>query len=273
MPLTDSVGKVFFRELIGFVHLYSHYNSDMEKETVNPYKHLNSGKKTQVALMFNNIAKRYDFLNHLLSLGIDKLWRKKAINLLKQHRPKQILDIATGTGDFAIEALNLKPEKIVGVDISAGMLKVGKEKIKKKNLEDIIVLKEGDSENLGFQDNSFDATIVAFGVRNFENLDAGLAEINRVVRPGGHALILEFSKPKVFPIKQLYDFYFKRLLPFVGNKISSDSSAYSYLPESVYAFPDREAFVERLEKAGFVNNTFFPLTFGVATIYVAEVKA
>ena len=245
----------------------------MEKETINPYKHLNSSKKAQVALMFNNIAKRYDFLNHFLSLGIDKLWRRRAINLLKPHHPKRILDMATGTGDFAIEALRLKPEKVVGIDISVGMLKVGREKIQRKKLEDLILLKEGDSENLECQDNSFDATICAFGVRNFENLDSGLAEICRVIRPGGHVVILEFSKPKVFPVKQIYDFYFKNLLPVVGNKISSDSSAYDYLPESVYAFPDREAFIERMEKAGFVNNKFITLTFGIATIYFGEVKA
>lgn len=245
----------------------------MEKETVNPYKHLDSSKKTQVALMFNNIAKHYDFLNHFLSMGIDKLWRRKAINLLKPYAPKSILDIATGTGDFAIEALRLKPEKVVGVDISVGMLKVADEKIKKKKLEALIEVQEGDSEKLNFADASFDASTAAFGVRNFENLDAGLAEIFRVLKPGGNAIILEFSKPKSFPIKQIYDFYFKRLLPVLGNKISSDSSAYSYLPESVYAFPDREAFLERLKKAGFAQSSFIPLTFGIACIYIAQKQA
>lgn len=242
----------------------------MAEETINPYKQLNSSKKTQIALMFNNIAKRYDFLNHFLSVGIDKLWRRKAINLLKPYAPKRILDIATGTGDFAIEALRLNPDKVVGMDISVGMLKVGKEKIKKKKLEDIIFLKEGDSENIDLPDNSFDATIVAFGVRNFENLDKGLEEINRVIKPKGRVVILEFSKPKAFPVKQVYDLYFKKLLPLFGKLISSDTSAYTYLPESVYAFPDRELFIQHMEKAGFTDCQQHSLTFGIASIYTGQ---
>ncbi|MCL4170724.1 UNVERIFIED_CONTAM: hypothetical protein GTU68_012394, partial [Idotea baltica] len=183
--------------------------------------------------MFNNISPKYDLLNHLLSLGIDIRWRKKAIKLLKPSSPKTILDVATGTADFAIEALSLKPEKVIGVDISDGMLEVGKEKIKKKGLTETISLENGDSENLRFTDNTFDAVIVAFGVRNFENLENGLANMHRVLKTGGKVVILEFSKPTAFPFKQLYNFYFKSILPVIGNGVSKDNSAYTYLPESV----------------------------------------
>lgn len=235
---------------------------------VNPYKELDKGKKAQVALMFNNIARKYDFLNHVLSMGIDKLWRKKAVKLLKPLQPKRILDIATGTGDFALANLKLNPDKVVGIDISTEMLAVGREKIAKKNLSDKIELFEGDSENIQFEDNSFDAITVAFGVRNFENLEKGLKEMNRVVRPGGKVVILEFSKPRNFPIKQIYNFYFFRILPFWGKMVSKDSSAYTYLPESVDAFPDGADFLKIYNECGFIDTKQIKLSFGIASIYI-----
>lgn len=235
---------------------------------VNPYKELDKGKKAQVALMFNNIARKYDFLNHVLSMGIDKLWRKKAVKLLKPLQPKRILDIATGTGDFALANLKLNPDKVVGIDISTEMLAVGREKIAKKNLSDKIELFEGDSENIQFEDNSFDAITVAFGVRNFENLEKGLKEMNRVVRPGGKVVILEFSKPRNFPIKQIYNFYFFRILPFWGKMVSKDSSAYTYLPESVDAFPDGTDFLKIYNECGFIDTKQIKLSFGIASIYI-----
>jgi demethylmenaquinone methyltransferase/2-methoxy-6-polyprenyl-1,4-benzoquinol methylase len=238
--------------------------------TVLPYKSENAGKKEQVARMFDNISGKYDFLNHFLSLGIDILWRKKAIKLLKPENPKLILDVATGTGDFALEALSLNPDKIIGVDISEGMVKVGLEKIKKLNLSHKIELQIGDSEKLNFKDNTFDAVIVSFGVRNFENLDQGLADIFRVLKTGGTAVILEFSKPKAFPVKQIYNFYFKYILPLLGKLISKDNSAYTYLPESVQAFPDGNKFLEYYKNAGFKETKWISLTFGVSSIYIGK---
>ena len=238
--------------------------------TVIPYKKNSESKKEQVATMFNNISKKYDFLNHFLSLGIDILWRKKAIGLLKESEPKQILDIATGTGDFAIAALELNPEKVTGIDISKGMLSVGQHKIKKKGLQDRIELKLGDSENLEFHSNTFDAYTAGFGVRNFENLEKGLTEMLRVLKPNGTAIILEFSKPKAFPIKQIYNFYFNSMLPGIGKKVSKDSSAYTYLPESVEAFPDGEQFIQILSKVGYNNIEEIRLLFGIASIYKAR---
>jgi demethylmenaquinone methyltransferase/2-methoxy-6-polyprenyl-1,4-benzoquinol methylase len=235
--------------------------------TVIPYKDNSESKKEQVATMFNNISKKYDFLNHFLSLGIDILWRKKAIKLLQESQPKQILDIATGTGDFAIEALKLNPKKVTGIDISEGMLSVGKEKIKKKGLQDLIELKLGDSENLEFHSNTFDAYTAAFGVRNFENLEKGLTEMLRVLKPGGTSIILEFSKPTAFPVKQLYNFYFNYMLPGIGKLVSKDSSAYTYLPESVEAFPDGNKFVSILAKVGYKDIKEIRLMFGIASIY------
>lgn len=237
--------------------------------SVTPYN-TSAGKKEQVAEMFNNISHRYDFLNHFLSMGIDVLWRKKAISYLKKEQPKLILDIATGTGDLAIEALSLNPEKVTGVDISEGMLAVGREKLKRKNLEDKIELKLGDSEKLAFEDNKFDAITVGFGVRNFENLEKGLADIFRVLKPGGTFVVLEFSKPETFPVKQLYNFYFNSILPIFGKVISKDNSAYTYLPESVKSFPDGENFTRLLTKTGFSATKMKPLTFGIATIYVGK---
>ena len=237
--------------------------------TVIPYKENTDTKKEQVATMFNNISKKYDFLNHFLSLGIDIIWRKKAIRLLKKTQPQQILDIATGTGDFAIAALKLKPTKIIGIDISEGMLSIGQKKIIEKGWQDIIELKLGDSENLAFNDNTFDAYTVGFGVRNFENLEKGLTEMLRVLKPNGTAIILEFSKPKVFPIKQLYHFYFNNMLPSIGKLVSKDNNAYTYLPESVNAFPDGEKFLTILTKIGYQKPVAIKLMFGIASIYKA----
>ena len=232
-----------------------------------PYKDKNTSKKEQIAAMFNSISGKYDFLNHFLSLGIDILWRKRAVRLLTKHQPQLILDIATGTGDFAIEALSLKPKKIIGVDISEGMLSVGREKLIKKNLTDKIELISGDSEVLPFEDNFFDAVIVSFGVRNFENLEKGLSDMLRVLKPGGKVVILEFSKPKSFPFKQLYKFYFQWILPKIGKLISKNHAAYTYLPDSVEAFPDGDDFLNILNKIGFQKNQCTPLTLGISSIY------
>lgn len=235
--------------------------------TVLPYKEKDTAKKEQVAEMFNNISGKYDFLNHFLSLGIDILWRKKAIKLLKKDKPKLILDIATGTGDFAIEALALNPDQVIGVDISEGMLEMGRKKMKKRGLDNKIELRLGDSEGLLFEDNKFDAIIVSFGVRNFENLEKGLADMCRVLKPGGKVVVLEFSRPKRFPFKQIYNFYFKAILPKIGRLISKDSAAYTYLPESVGAFPDGDNFLKVLQKVGFKETKCKPLTFGISSIY------
>ncbi|MFK7900422.1 MAG: bifunctional demethylmenaquinone methyltransferase/2-methoxy-6-polyprenyl-1,4-benzoquinol methylase UbiE [Cyclobacteriaceae bacterium] len=239
-------------------------------ETVVPYKDKNSSKKEQVAEMFDNISPKYDLLNHVLSAGIDIQWRKKAIKILKKENPKTVLDIATGTADFAIAATKVGPEKIVGIDISQGMLDVGQVKIEQKKLDHIIELRLGDSENLPFEDNKFDAAIVAFGVRNFENLSKGLEEINRVLKENGKLIVLEFSKPKSFPFKQLYNFYFKYILPVVGKLISKDNAAYTYLPESVNAFPEGKQFLEILGNAGFKTTEWKPLTFGISSIYTGR---
>jgi demethylmenaquinone methyltransferase/2-methoxy-6-polyprenyl-1,4-benzoquinol methylase len=239
-------------------------------QIVTPYKDQTTSKKEQVATMFNNIAPKYDFLNQLLSLGIHKGWRRKSIALLKAQQPKTILDIATGTGDFAIEAMKLNPDKVIGVDISEGMLKLGVEKINKLGLQNKIELKLGDSENLAFSDNSFDAITVGFGVRNFENLEKGIKDIYRVLNPNGMLVILEFSKPQSFPVKQVYHFYFKYVTPFIGKLFSKDNSAYAYLPESVNAFPSTEKFLNLLSDTGFKEAKAIPVTFGIASIYVAK---
>ena len=235
--------------------------------SVVPYKDAQESKKSQVAQMFNSIAGKYDFLNHFLSAGIDIYWRKQAVKIMGQNKPALLLDIATGTGDFAIEALQLNPEKVIGVDISEGMLAVGQEKIKKKNLTGKIELQLGDSENLTFADNTFDGTMAAFGVRNFENLNQGLSEMYRVLKPGGRIVVLEFSKPQGFPFKQVYNFYFKQILPVFGKLISKDQAAYTYLPESVQAFPDGADFINILKQVGFKNTQWHSLTFGISSIY------
>ena len=244
----------------------------MSKE-IKPYKKDDLSKKEQVALMFDNISPKYDLLNHLLSLGIDIQWRKKAIKLLSSTKPQTILDVATGTADFAIQSLSLKPKNVIGVDISDGMLEIGRQKIKKKNLDHVITLENGDSENLRFEDNNFDAVIVAFGVRNFENLENGLLNMNRVLKKDGKVIILEFSKPTSFPFKQMYNFYFKSILPIIGNVISKDNSAYTYLPESVQAFPQGAKFLEILKKTGFNQTECIQLTFGICSIYTGVKQA
>ncbi len=247
--------------------LVATYLCSMAK-TVIPYKDSKSSKKEQVAKMFNNISGTYDFLNHFLSLGIDIIWRKKAIKELLADRPKLILDVATGTGDFAFEAIStLKPDNIIGVDISRGMLDVAEQKIKKRDLSHIFEVRLGDSERLLFEDNTFDAVTVAYGVRNFENLEKGLSDIYRVLKPGAKAVILEFSQPKRFPIKQLYNFYFNYITPAIGKMFSKDNSAYAYLPESVAAFPDGEKFTKLMQQVGFKQPKCRPLAFGICSIY------
>ncbi len=231
----------------------------------------NLSKKAQVAEMFNNIAGRYDFLNHFLSMGIDKGWRKKAIAEVAQIKPQAILDVATGTGDMAIAAAKtIKPKKITGVDISEGMLEVGRKKIAELNLQQTISLNTGDSEAMPFATGEFDAVMCAYGVRNFEHLEAGLSEMCRVLRAGGKVVILEFSHPTRPGIKQLYQFYFRYILPTLGKLVSKHSKAYTYLPESVMAFPEGNRFCEILQQCGFKNAKARALTFGVTTLYTAE---
>ncbi len=226
-------------------------------------------KKKLVEDMFNDIAPRYDFLNHFLSLGIDKLWRKKLRKLLENKKPELILDVATGTGDLAIELSKIMDCKIIGVDIAGEMLEVGHKKIIKKGLEDRISLNLGDSESLAFESNHFDAITVAFGVRNFENLNTGLKEMLRVMKPNGTVAILEFSKPKSFPFKSIYNFYFSYILPGFGKLISKHDNAYTYLPESVKQFPEDEAFLMEMRHAGFSSPSQQRLSFGIATLYAA----
>lgn len=237
---------------------------------VKPYEQPD-GKKQQVSRMFNTIAPYYDLLNHLLSLGIDRSWRKRMINELRADKPTYLLDVATGTADVALEiAHQLQPEKIIGVDIAREMLDIGRTKIAKKNLQHLIELQEGDSENLPFADDTFDAITVAFGVRNFENLQKGLREMARVLRPGGRLVVLEFSQPTLFPFKQLFHFYFKNILPTIGRFTSKDPKAYRYLYESVQAFPDGERFMAELQQAGLKAEKNIPLTLGISSIYIGR---
>jgi demethylmenaquinone methyltransferase/2-methoxy-6-polyprenyl-1,4-benzoquinol methylase len=220
--------------------------------------------------MFDNISSNYDFLNHFLSFGIDNIWRKKTIKIVAQNNPKLILDVATGTGDLAFAAQKkINPDKIIGLDLSNGMLEVGRKKIKKRKLDNKLDFIQGDSENLPFDNNFFDAVMVSFGVRNFENLNKGLSEIYRVLKKNGKIVVLEFSKPKTFPIKQSYHFYSKFILPTFGSLISKDKSAYHYLPESVAAFPEGEDFLNQLNKVGFSSLFQKKLTGGISTIYSA----
>jgi demethylmenaquinone methyltransferase/2-methoxy-6-polyprenyl-1,4-benzoquinol methylase len=238
----------------------------MKHDKITPYQ-TSDTKKEQVARMFDNISAKYDFLNHFFSAGIDKRWRKKAIKQLQEIAPKQILDVATGTGDFAFEAMKLNPEKVTGIDISDGMLEIGRKKIAKRGLGEKIEFLNADSENLPFGDESFDAVMVSFGVRNFQNLKPGLAELHRVLRKGGKLVILEFSKPKGFPLRQIYFAYFKLIMPTVGKIVSKDKSAYSYLPQSVLAFPEGEEFEGILNETGFNSIDTLPVTGGIASIY------
>ncbi|MCT4562076.1 MAG: bifunctional demethylmenaquinone methyltransferase/2-methoxy-6-polyprenyl-1,4-benzoquinol methylase UbiE [Crocinitomicaceae bacterium] len=242
----------------------------MERKEVKPYGSEEQTKKQEVEKMFDNISSKYDFLNHFLSLGIDKIWRKKAVRELKPIQPKRILDIATGTGDFAIASTKLNPSEIVGLDLSAGMLEVGRVKMKEKGLDQLISMVQGDSENLPFDTDYFDGLTVGFGVRNFENLEKGLGEMLRVVRPGGRLVILEFSKPKKFPIKQAFGFYSRYIIPFLGKTISKDDKAYAYLPESVAAFPEGQDFLNILQKVGYKNVSAKLVSGGIATIYTGD---
>lgn len=220
--------------------------------------------------MFDKIAKSYDLLNHLLSFGIDKRWRKKAVKILNQDKPQRVLDVATGTGDFAFTISKSGVPEVVGVDLSEQMVNVAKRKFKENFAEKNIHFQIADAENLPFEENYFDATTVAFGVRNYETLDIGLKELYRVIKPGGKAIIIEFSKPRLFPFKQIYNFYFKYFVPFIGGIISKDRKAYQYLYDSVDNFPYGKNFIARLDRAGFQNNKSIPLTFGIASIYLAN---
>jgi demethylmenaquinone methyltransferase/2-methoxy-6-polyprenyl-1,4-benzoquinol methylase len=236
---------------------------------VKPYKNSVLSKKEQVTNMFDTISKEYDSLNRIISFGIDVKWRKKVVDIVAKHHPETILDIATGTGDLAINLTKTNASKIIGLDISEGMLNVGRKKIAKKKLETTIEMVIGDSENLTFADNSFDAITVAFGIRNFENLEKGLSEILRVLKPNGIFVILETSIPTKTPFKQGYKFYTKSILPIIGKLFSRDKLAYSYLCESASVFPYGEALNNILHKTGFTSAKALPQTFGVATIYKA----
>lgn len=227
-------------------------------------------QSVDVRQMFNDIAPKYDFLNHFLSAGSDKRWRKKTISMLRPYTPKQILDIATGTGDLALEGLSLNPEHITGIDISEEMMKIAEKKILLKKAQDKITFLKAGSENLPFPDNTFDAVTVAFGVRNFYNLEKGLSEIYRVIKTGGAAAILEFSVPASFPMKQAYMLYFKRILPLIGKTVSKNSMAYSYLPKTVLSFPQGKTFCAILEKQGFSKTSFIKLSSGICSVYLAE---
>lgn len=237
---------------------------------VNPYKNSDLGKKEQVTKMFDTISKDYDGLNRVISFGIDIKWRKRVVEIVKKQQPKTILDIATGTGDLAINLAETSAEEIVGLDISPGMLEVGKEKVKAKQLDNRVKMIIGDSENMPFEDNTFDAITVAFGVRNFETLENGLKDILRVLKPGGTFVILETSVPTKFPFKQGYKVYSKFILPSIGRLFSKDKTAYKYLSESASVFPYGEALNNILRKIGFINVEDKPQTFGVATIYTAS---
>jgi demethylmenaquinone methyltransferase/2-methoxy-6-polyprenyl-1,4-benzoquinol methylase len=241
-------------------------------EKITPYKNSSLGKKEQVAKMFDTISGNYDNLNRVISFGIDVKWRKKVLKMVSKSNPKTILDIATGTGDLAILMAETNAEKIIGLDISSGMLEVGKKKIASKNLSNTIEMVLADSENMPFEDNYFDAITVAFGVRNFENLEKGLAEILRVLKPNGLFVILETSVPDKTPYKQGYNFYSKNILPLIGKLFSKDNVAYGYLSESAAAFPYGEALNNILRKTGFIDVAAMPQTFGVATIYSASKK-
>ena len=239
-------------------------------KNVNPYKESQLGKKAQVTQMFDTISKNYDGLNRVISLGIDVKWRRRVVDIISKSKPETILDIATGTGDLAINLQKSGAKSIIGLDISPGMLEIGRKKVEDKNLDSIIEMVIGDSENLSFSDNMFDAVTVAFGVRNFENLERGLSEIHRVLKPKGRFVVLETSVPTKFPSKQGYHIYSKYILPTIGRLFSKDKIAYNYLSESAAAFPFGEDFNNILRKTGFIDVENRPQTLGVATIYLAS---
>ena len=241
----------------------------MKKQVV-PYKNQKENKKKQVRQMFDGISKDYDLLNRVISGGIDVRWRKNVVSYLIPEKPKKILDIATGTADLAIELTKTNAEEIVGLDISPGMLEIGKQKVTSKGMDKVIKMVIGDSEKLDYNDAYFDAITVAFGVRNFENLDKGLQEINRVLRPGGNLVILETAVPTNFPMKQFYGFYTQKVLPILGSLFSKDKAAYRYLSDSAAAFPFGKVFNNILLKNGFIKVKDFPQTLGVASIYCAK---
>ncbi len=237
---------------------------------VTPYQRPDSSKKEQVTEMFDSIAPRYDILNHALSFGVDILWRRRAVRMLKPYAPKVVVDLATGTGDFALEARKLHPEIIIGIDISPNMLEVGRQKIAEKGASNLIDMRIGDSEALELETNSIDAMTVGFGVRNFENLPLGLSEMCRVLKPGKAAIVLEPSFPTAFPLKQLFQFHFKVITPLLGRLISGEKAAYTYLPASVKAFPNGEAFCQICREAGFSKAEYHPLSFGICSLYLLE---
>jgi len=241
----------------------------MLHDKVTPYN-TEKDKKVQVAEMFDNIANRYDLLNSILSLGIHKGWRKKCVEILKDRKPQTILDVATGTADFAIACATLNPKKITGIDISEGMMQFGREKIDKLRLQSLITLENGNAETVTFADSSFDAIVVGFGVRNFQNLEKGLSNLYRILKPGGQLVILEFSYPRNWFIKAGYNFYFSYVTPVVGKIFSKDTRAYTYLTESVKAFPNNEKFTGILSALGYKKTYFKPLSFGIAAIYYGE---
>jgi demethylmenaquinone methyltransferase/2-methoxy-6-polyprenyl-1,4-benzoquinol methylase len=240
--------------------------------SVKPYAQQEGTKKEQVTAMFNRIAPKYDLLNRLLSFGIDNIWRKRVVQLISQKRSSIVLDVATGTGDLAIALAKIKPKPtaVYAVDISSGMLRLAAQKVLKKGLQHAVVLKEADSESLPFSNHFFDAITVAFGVRNFGDLNKGLSEMSRVLKPGGTLIVLEFSKPHALPMKQLYSFYFSKILPWWGGWISKDKEAYSYLPASVMLFPEGQYFEDEIKKVGLLPTRRWRQTGGIATIYVSE---
>jgi len=242
--------------------------TEFAHDTVVPYKDSDSSKKQQVAAMFDDIAFKYDFLNRFLSAGIDVGWRKKAIQQIASLKPKTILDVATGTADVAIMASGiLKPEKITGIDISDGMLEIGRQKVEKAGLKGIIELLNGDSETINFKDNTFDAVTVAFGVRNFQQLEKGLSEILRVLKPRGKLVVLEFSKPKMPGVKSMYNLYMKVICPNIGKLFSKNRNAYKYLDESIQKFPEGKNFTQILDNLGYSNTYCKPLSLGICSIY------
>jgi demethylmenaquinone methyltransferase/2-methoxy-6-polyprenyl-1,4-benzoquinol methylase len=245
--------------------------NNLPHDSITPFHNSEKTKKEQVAEMFNELARRYDLMNRMLSLGIDRNWRKKAVKQLKKDKPKQILDIATGTADMAIIAYRmLNPEKIIGLDLSEEMLKIGREKVEKEGLIPFIHLQSGDSEAISFADNSFDAVMVAFGVRNFENLDKGLKEMLRVLKPGGKLVVLEFSRPRTKIFRNLYNLYMSIVAPEVARWFSQNKKAYQYLNQSARLFPEGQAFIDILNNTGYSNTSFKPLSAGICCIYTGK---